>query len=681
MPNNRNKPNNIFIPIWTLGASVFRLIESSFYTIRELFWNYPEFLFGDNSIRTKMQRIYRVFLPYSHFVSAVILITLIVLPSFTNIHKVLFGATNNYLNEGVIMGTDSSGNIQRLGKVDPLRPSNIQLERDLSELIYEPLLKYEYIEDDSGNFNPQVRNILAERVIKIRQGADYQFNLKKGVLWHKQSESEPDRFLTSDDVIATFNIVSQLEDNNAYIRAIKQLRWERIDDYTLRVCTKSPDENTSCEESESNPIFANFLELISIKIMPEFKLRGVDATEINTKIPDILKSPIGTGKFRFISSSDTQITLQRFDRYHDKELIPNIEFIYFKLFRSFKDGVRALQNGIVHTLSSVSVEYRKEMEGYPQIKVNLSPVLSNQYWGIYFNLRKDPNGNSLGSPAFQDPKVRAAISSAINRDEIIDNALLGVGQEAIGTIPVQSQYYNPDANWYRYNIVRANQLLDEAGWTKKGTNKYRTNANGDELTFSLYFVDNFDRNNVAKTIKNDLESVGVKVIIDRREQPGQDSSENSPSGWTLNEINNQFLLPRTFDAILYGMYTFIDPDRYELFHSSQAQHPGLNISGYSGSVMSVKIRENRQEGESSLISVPRVDRLLEETRALDQDTNAAQRRENYFEIQSLIAQDAPVVFLYNPQFIYYSHTKVKNIDLKNVSSIEDRFRNIEKWEL
>lgn len=648
-----------------------KVLSQIFYSLRDTVWNYPEVLIGDNSLRTYLNKVYRASVPYSHFATSAVIILLITAIFFSNFRNIL-NANTSTLIEGVIMGSDTSGNLQTITKVDPLRSSNIQLERDLSELIYEPLLKSEFANDGSGL--TVIRNILAEDVIRIRQGADYQFSLRRGVYWHDG------RLFNADDVLATFNFVSQLDSDNAYIRAVKQLRWEKLDDFNIRVCTKASDDRT-CEQSRDNPILSNFLELISIKIIPAHMIENVDPRRIDTQVPDLFRSPIGTGRYKFFSVEDRFISLVRNNEYYDRDRIPSIDNITFKLFPTFEDGVRALENGEIHTLSSVSSEFKRSLEDFPQIDVNVSPVLYNQYWSIYFNLRKDPSGNTIGSPFFQDEKVRKAISMGINRDTIVENALQGVAEEAIGPIPVISEFYNRDTNWYRYNQSRARLLLEEAGWFLESGEKIRKNSEGESLSFSLYFVDSFDRQNVARSIKNDLEAIGVEVKIDRREQPGQDQSRSAPTGWSLSEINNQYLLPRNFDAILYGMYTFIDPDRFELFHRNQISDPGLNIAGYQGSVESVQIRPDRQEGESSLITVPRVDRLLEETRALDTIEDAERRKLNYNEIQDLIAEDAPVVFLYHPRFIYYSHTRISNVDLSHVTSVEDRFRNIEKWSL
>ncbi|MBE0573707.1 hypothetical protein IH575_02270, partial [Candidatus Dojkabacteria bacterium] len=123
------------------------------------------------------------------------------------------------------------------------------------------------------------------------------------------------------------------------------------------------------------------------------------------------------------------------------------------------------------------------------------------------------------------------------------------------------------------------------------------------------------------------------------------------------------------------MNTFIDPDRYELFHSSQSVDPGLNIASYIGSAETIQVKESQLE------RLPRIDRLLEVTRTFDPLQAKSERLRNYLDIQTLIAEDAPVVFLYHPQFIYYANTNVSHVDLSNVASVEDRFRNIENWEI
>lgn len=657
-------------------SKIFQLIETILYKIRDAFWSYPDILLGKSTIKIAGLNLYNYAVPYSHFALATLIAVSSLLLMFTNSGKKIVNADSNVLLEAVVMGSDGSGRLQRINRVNPLLPTNIQLEKDLNELIYEPLVKYEFLQDDAGNWDTRVTDILAENVILIQAGADYQFDLRNNVKWHDGVD------FTADDVIATFNLVSSLpESTNTYVQTFKQLRWEKIDDYSVRVCTKTAAESeNNCDSIKNKPIFSNFLELIAIKIIPEHKIQDINSVSVNTSTPELYRSPVGTGIFRFGGADDYSVKVVYNDEYYLPD-VPQFKTIQFKYYRTLQESVEAIQNGEAHSLASNSVEYLNELRYYSQINKNLSPVLYNQYWSLYFNLKKDPNGEYIGPSFLGDAAVRQAISSAINRDEVISNALQGVAEEALGPINIKSYYFNPNAKWYRYDIEKAKELLTVAGWTVKRGGQFRTNDAGEELQFSLYFVDTFDRRSVARTVKKDLEEIGVNVIIDRKEQPGQDSSENAPTGWSLEELSNQILAPRLFDVVLYGVDTFIDPDRYELFHSSQTEHPKLNISSYIGSALTVKPRENRQPGESSLVTLPKVDRLLEQARSFDPVAAREDRKNDYSEMQDLIAEDAPMVFLYHPKFIYYTHTTISNVNLTNVSNIEDRFRNIVDWEI
>ncbi len=674
----------------------FFILEKLLYRVRDFFWDYPDKLLGDNPFKYGFIKFYKTSSPYSHFVSAVIILGLLTFMFTDSRYKTIVNAQQSKLIEAVVMGVDDSGRVQKINKVNPLIPTNIQLEKDLIDLIYEPLIKYDYAKQPDGTWVPTIREILASEVIKLKEGADYQFNLRRGVRWHDGKE------FTANDVIATFDLVSKLEKNqNAYIRAIKQLRWEKIDDYTIRLCTKGSIEGATCNQiqNEVNPeILSNFLELVSIKIIPAHKISDINETTLENFNAELFISPVGTGKYKFYSADTGSITLIRNDDYiySSADIKPQITSIQFKFYKTLTDSVQAVENGEAHGFASISVQSKKDLEKYTNVSINLSPVINNQYWGIYFNLKKDPDGKPKGPAFFTDSgnplkqndavilnngvRVRQAISSAINRAEIIQNALLGVGAEAFGPIPAKSEFFNGNAGWFKYNVEKARALLDEAGWHMAPGQKYRANDQGEEMKFSLYFVNSYDRFNVARVIKKNLEDIGINVIIDRKEQPGQDTSEGAPIGWTLDEINRLVLAPRSFDAILYGMNTFIDPDRFELFHSSQVTDPGLNIGSYIGTNLTPIINPNRKTPKDpSLINVSKVDLFLEQAKRYDPERDKTLRKSRYNEIQIEIARDSPVVFLYHPQFIYYTNTNLKQVDILNASSVEDRFRNIEKW--
>jgi peptide/nickel transport system substrate-binding protein len=696
-------------------------LEQLFYKFRDLVWEYPEFLFfGPKSLRARVVKVYYVFIPYSHFLLSSILSILILFSFFSFPAVIESSSANRTLKEGVVMGVSENGNVQRINKVNPIITSNIQLEKDLSELIYEPLIRYK-LNPVSGT--AEVDPVLVEEIIKFREGADYQFRLKKNVFWHDG------KAFNVDDVLATFDLVSKLNVNNPSIQAIKQLKWERIDDYNIRICTRD-DNNNFCNADSDSPIFSNFLELVGIKILPKHKISDINPQNINTNQPVLFRSPVGTGPYKFVGAGEDSTSLEYFKRYHGFDVAPAIKNIEFRFFKTLDDAVIALKNSEINTLSSISVKYINNLKKYKYIDVVFSDMIDQQYWGLYFNLRTDPNGNAISKSFLLDPKVRKAISFSIDKERIIKNSLLGAGKIALGPISYRSEFFDIsslwlgeefekvgeiltsekfryDSNlsweenkrnanyllekhgidtkrpglWLEYDPKYASKLLDETDWKLLSGHKYRM-KDGEIMEFNLYFVDSYDRKNIAQAIKHDLEAVGIKVNIDRREHPGQENDEDAPSGWGINDLNNQILAPRLFDVLLYGMETFVDPDRYELFHSSQQTHPGLNIAGYKGSVEGIQVLplDERKPGQDALVRVPKIDRILDETRSFDPVLSKEKRKEGYTEFQRLLIRDFPVVFLYHPKFIYFVNS-VDGINIVRVTSLEERFLTIASWNL
>ena len=73
-------------------------------------------------------------------------------------------------------------------------------------------------------------------------------------------------------------------------------------------------------------------------------------------------------------------------------------------------------------------------------------------------------GYNLEDPRFADRRVRQALTYAINKKEIIDGVLMGLGEEAYGPYKPGTWYYNPDVPKFSYDPDKARALLAEAGW-------------------------------------------------------------------------------------------------------------------------------------------------------------------------------------------------------------------------
>ena len=97
------------------------------------------------------------------------------------------------------------------------------------------------------------------------------------------------------------------------------------------------------------------------------------------------------------------------------------------------------------------------------------------------------------------------------------------------------------------------------------------------------------------------------------------------------------------------------PDPFPFWHSVQTQDPGLNLTSY----------ENEE-----------VDELLEEAR---QTLDEEKRKEKLEEFQDILIEDAPCVFLYNPDYIYLASKKIKGINEQIITDPSKRLSNIQNW--
>ncbi|OGC56125.1 hypothetical protein A2797_02085 [candidate division WWE3 bacterium RIFCSPHIGHO2_01_FULL_48_15] len=123
------------------------------------------------------------------------------------------------------------------------------------------------------------------------------------------------------------------------------------------------------------------------------------------------------------------------------------------------------------------------------------------------------------------------------------------------------------------------------------------------------------------------------------------------------EVVEGILAKKDFEAIILGQEVARDPDRYNLWHSSQKTFPGQNISGYAN---------------------PRADLALEGGRkSQDQEV----RKTHYVNFQRLFIEDNPAILLYHPNLAYWVSRKFVGLSLEKIFFQEDRFWNFSSWRL
>jgi len=600
--------------------------ENKLINIRDQIWSYPESVFGHEGIVEKCITFYKDFRPFSHIF--VLVIVFILLGNLVFSGKLdIVKARQDILIEGVVIG-DSY-----LTRINPLIPTNNQLENDLASLIYLPLLRV----DSSG----EIHGILLNEWAQLDEdGLEYQFSIKDNIYWQ-----DGEKF-TVDDVISTFEVLKALGSGEQKAIVSKQaelaqkIEMNKIDNFNFTI--------------KIYEVIPTFFEDLSVGIMPKHIIEEVSLSTFSWARFNL--KPIGTGPFTFKLFKENTILLSANDRYF--EGTPKIRQIKLILYETGDEAVQALKNGEIHMLADPSTAVLKDLKNWPNIHKIGSTVLYRRYQAMYFNLKED------GLEVFKDVKIRQAISSAINRDKIIKE-IETAGEEALGPIHKNSWAFKEDSQRYRYDLEKARTLLDEAGWEQKQVEGELVRMKDDKiLRFELSYIDKYERQIMAEMIKSDLSQIGVIVNLDPR---------------TSSDLNEALIATRNFEAVLYGVSTPIDPDRIRLWHSEAINYPGINISSYLSSESRAVVGEGQELQRISLI-----DAALEN----GQTTLDRERRKGseglsigYYKFQDILLSDCPVVFLYHPVFSYVVHNRVKGIDLSDMTSPEDRYFSVMNWEI
>ena len=204
-----------------------------------------------------------------------------------------------------------------------------------------------------------------------------------------------------------------------------------------------------------------------------------------------------------------------------------------------------------------------------QRKIELYKELGNGYTYLGFNLKKAP---------FNDIKVRQALNYAIDKDEVIKGVLLGLGESISSPYKPGTRWNNPNLNPYPYNPKKALKLLNNAGYIKN--DKGILLKNGKPLKFEIITNQNKQREMTAVLIQRRLQEIGVEVSIRVIE-------------WA--SFVNRFIKTGDFDVVVLGWSLSLDPDQYNIWHSSQ-QGPGqFNFLGYSNQRVDKLLEIGRKE--------------------------------------------------------------------------------------
>jgi peptide/nickel transport system substrate-binding protein len=316
----------------------------------------------------------------------------------------------------------------------------------LEDKVYDTLVYYRLKEPRGYEIVPA----LAESYEASADGTTFTLHLVRNAAWHDGVE------FTSADV-------------KFFIDKI-------VVPYHARYSTKYKAELESVETPDKYTVVVKFKHGNSVFLLSEAVQMRIYPKHIydDPKYPDPLENPaiwnpMGTGAWKFKEYvSGDHITLVRNENYWKKDSrggdLPYLDKIILKIVTDPKQAILAFEKGEVDILNTNQVPLMdiERFQATPGVSVTMRGCESDsQILFLCFNLRPPhPTSNIL---------VREALWHAINKTDIIEKAGWGFGNEANSPIHSSDIFYNPkfDTNPYPYDVAKANQLLDEAGYPRK----------------------------------------------------------------------------------------------------------------------------------------------------------------------------------------------------------------------
>ena len=579
--------------------------------------------------------------------------------------------------------------------INPLYAPSNDVDRDLTELIFSGLLKYD--------LNGKIVLDLARDYKILENGKIYEFYLKENLFW---SDGKP---LTADDVIFT---IKSIQDPNA--KSPLRGSWvgvtvEKISDLEIRFELKN----------ESSV----FLENCTLKIIPKHIWENISPQNFPLALYNNLK-PVGSGLYQLKNlfqdkeGKINSLTLVRNPYYFGKS--PYLNEISFRFFEKEEELIKNYRQGEIKGFTLTSLTNFTD-------SANLYSLILPRYFAIFFN-----SGNSK---VLSEKEVREALNYGTNKEEIINNILEGRGKIVDSPLLPDIYGFNPPSKVYEYNLEKANDILEKAGFLKNETGirekivkkvipfQFKSNltfgSRGQEVEelqkclakdkeiYPEGLVSGYFGNTTKEAVirfqekyKEDIlkpyelekgtgevkgktreklneicfpiaeEKVLLKFSLATPNQPQLIEAANllkkqwQALGVELEiktfEIQNlaateEVIRQRNYSSLLFGEVLGAIPDPFPFWHSSQKNDPGLNLASY----------ENKE-----------CDKLLEEAR---KNLNEAERKEKLEKFQDILIEDAPVVFLYNPDYLYLVSKEIKGVNVKIIADPSKRFTDIEHW--
>ena len=335
------------------------------------------------------------------------------------------------------------------------------------------------------NTDGEVVGVLAEDWAMSEDGKTYTFQIKQGVKFSDGSD------LTAEDVAKSILAVPvNLGQYNGSYGRLSTIIEDAVvaDEYTVELHLTQPYYNTLRELCLANPF-----GIVSSEQFNE------DLTAKDT----FRTATYGTGPYMYAGDNDGQIwNFVRNPNYWGEA--PDVDSFSIKYIPDNDAKILAMQNGEVDFLSgikNISAESFEQMEQTEGFQAQADEKSLQTYYVGY----------NLSDPIFGDQTVREAISSAVDKDAIVESIYGGLYDKADTFFSRNRPYCDVEQTIYNFDLDHANQILDEAGYTDTDGDGIRE-KDGVKLSASfMYQTGSASDDNLVVYICDQASKIGIEL--------------------------------------------------------------------------------------------------------------------------------------------------------------------------
>jgi peptide/nickel transport system substrate-binding protein len=459
---------------------------------------------------------------------------------------------------------------------------------------YEGLL----VASGSGDLLPD----LATGVPKVDSDqVTYKFSLHKDARWSDGQQ------ITADDVVFTYQLMydPKWKDVKSRFRA-------QLEQYLASVTAPDPYTVVFKTTKPYSPFLISFGQ---IGILPKHVWEKLAPADINSTDMNQLPTVVSGAFIPVKWDKGAQYQMRRNDLHFRGK--PYLDSYVYKVVPDAVQVANQLKTGEIDVGNPDPSQWDSLATAQNINRVSYVAPLFD-YYIQNLDAAKTPKAAIFG-----DPQVRKALLTALDRKKVADKVYFGQAVPADSSVSGAQWVHVTTKTQYPFDLNKANQMLDAAGWTK-GTDGIRA-KNGMRMAWEL-------RTNVGNKVRETL----ITVLADQWKQVGIDVATKPVQ---FPQLVTQLTQTRDHEMILIGISEGLDPDTTQLWKSTSIGNGAINGAAYKN---------------------PRVDDLLDQgAQVFDRE----KRKQIYAQIQEILMEDLPAPLLTYPKGLWGISKRVKNFNV------------------